>query len=132
MEILLDIFSCPYLTEKLSPAIPVFAGILFLNVICCIFRTACSDPGILPRATDDEVRFLERSSKHSSSTNPRKFHDYAIDITSSPQMVALPGRIIEVQMETGHILQLKYCSTCRIFRPPRVSHCSLCDACIGK
>ncbi|CAF4277941.1 unnamed protein product, partial [Adineta steineri] len=88
-------------------------AILFLSVICFIFRTACSDPGILPRATPDEVLYLERS-----------------NITSSPHSVALPGRTIEVQMHTGHVIQLKFCSTCKIFRPPRVSHCSLCDACI--
>jgi palmitoyltransferase ZDHHC9/14/18 len=57
---------------------------------------------------------------------------FFIDITTSPQSVALPGRTIEVQMYTGHVIQLKFCTTCKIFRPPRVSHCSLCDACIGK
>ena len=56
-------FSCPYLTTRLSPAIPVFAAILYLTVIGFIFRTACSDPGILPRATPDEVLYLERSSQ---------------------------------------------------------------------
>jgi len=60
------------------------------------------------------------------------FKIFFIDITNSPQNVALPGRIMEVQMHTGHVIQLKFCSTCKIFRPPRVSHCSLCDACIGK
>ncbi len=55
-----------------------------------------------------------------------------IDITNSPNSVALPGRTMEVQMHTGHVIQLKFCATCKIFRPPRVSHCSLCDACIGK
>jgi hypothetical protein len=48
------------------------------------------------------------------------------------QNVALPGRIMEIQMHSGHVIQLKFCQTCKIFRPPRVSHCSLCNACIGK
>ncbi|CAF3667705.1 unnamed protein product [Rotaria sordida] len=107
-------FDCPYLANRLHPAIPVFAAIIFLTVICFIFRTACSDPGILPRGTSDEILYLERS-----------------NVSNSPQSVALPGRTIEVQMSSGHVIQLKFCSTCKIFRPPRVSHCSLCDACIG-
>jgi palmitoyltransferase ZDHHC9/14/18 len=101
-------FDCPYLIDNISPIVPICAAILFLNVICCILRTACSDPGILPRATSDEILYFEKSENK-----------------------PLSGRIMELQMRSGLIIQLKYCQTCKIFRPPRVSHCSLCNACIA-
>ena len=32
----------------------------------------------------------------------------------------------------GHLLTLNYCNSCAAYRPPRTSHCSLCDNCVQR
>ncbi|NXD62547.1 ZDH14 palmitoyltransferase, partial [Eolophus roseicapillus] len=110
-------FDCPYLSEKITPAIPAIGGILFFFVMGTLLRTSFSDPGVLPRATPDEAADLERQ----------------IDIAngSSSGGYRPPPRTKEVIIN-GQTVKLKYCFTCKIFRPPRASHCSLCDNCVER
>ncbi|XP_005995143.1 palmitoyltransferase ZDHHC14 isoform X2 [Latimeria chalumnae] len=110
-------FDCPYLTENLTPAIPAIGGLLCFFVLGTLLRTSFSDPGVLPRATPDEAADLERQ----------------IDIAngSSSGGYRPPPRTKEVIIN-GQTVKLKYCFTCKIFRPPRASHCSLCDNCVER
>ncbi|EKX52844.1 hypothetical protein GUITHDRAFT_64899 [Guillardia theta CCMP2712] len=32
----------------------------------------------------------------------------------------------------GRVMTLKYCTTCNIYRPPRCSHCKICDNCVDR
>ncbi|XP_027864806.1 palmitoyltransferase ZDHHC9 [Xiphophorus couchianus] len=110
-------FECPYLAVHLSPAIPVFAVLLFLFVIAMLLRTSFSDPGVLPRALPEEANFIEMEIEAANG--------------SVPSGQRPPPRIRNVQIN-NQIVKLKYCYTCKIFRPPRASHCSICDNCVDR
>uniref|UniRef100_A0A1A8JBY0 Palmitoyltransferase n=1 Tax=Nothobranchius kuhntae TaxID=321403 RepID=A0A1A8JBY0_NOTKU len=108
-------FDCPFLALQLTPIIPVVGGALFLFVLGTLLRTSFSDPGVLPRATPDEAADLERQ----------------IDVANGSTGYRPPPRTKEILIN-GQTVKLKYCFTCKIFRPPRASHCSLCDNCVER
>uniref|UniRef100_W5JY29 Palmitoyltransferase n=1 Tax=Astyanax mexicanus TaxID=7994 RepID=W5JY29_ASTMX len=110
-------FECPYLAVRLSAAIPVFAIVLFLFVMAMLLRTSFSDPGVLPRALPEEANFIEMEIEAANGS---------IQAGQRP-----PPRIRNVQIN-NQIVKLKYCYTCKIFRPPRASHCSICDNCVDR
>ena len=62
-------FDCPYLTEHVSPAIPVVGGVLFIFVMSNLFRTSFTDPGIIPRATRAEAQDIERQMDAQKAAN---------------------------------------------------------------
>lgn len=53
---------------KLSIAIPIVGALLFIFVLSVLFRTACTDPGILPRSEKDEILFNEKQAMIASKS----------------------------------------------------------------
>ncbi|XP_012589704.1 PREDICTED: probable palmitoyltransferase ZDHHC8 isoform X3 [Condylura cristata] len=48
------VFTCPWLTRAVSPAVPVYNGIIFLFVLANFSMATFMDPGVFPRADEDE------------------------------------------------------------------------------
>ncbi|XP_061674751.1 palmitoyltransferase ZDHHC18a isoform X3 [Syngnathoides biaculeatus] len=107
-------FDCPFLVEHLTVFIPVIAGLLFMFVVLSLLRTSFTDPGILPRATSAEAADIEKQIDTSGASSYRP-----------------PPRTKEILINQ-QVVKLKYCFTCKMFRPPRTSHCSLCDNCVER
>lgn len=113
------IFDCGFLASRVHWTVPVVAGVLLAFTLLFLFRTSFSDPGILPRASGDEALFNDRGA------------DSSVDINETSTQTRNPPRTKDV-LVNGETVKLKYCFTCKIFRPPRASHCSMCDNCIER
>lgn len=90
---------------------------LYLFTVSSLLRTSFSDPGVIPRANVDEAAYIEKQIEVPNSLNSPTYRP--------------PPRTKEVLVK-GQTVKLKYCFTCKIFRPPRASHCSICDNCVDK
>ena len=113
-------------------------GLLFIFVLSTLLRTSFTDPGVIPRATSEEAAFFEKQiGIYLINKQQIKFNFFffllllEIQNGSNSPLYRPPPRTKEVIIN-NQIIKLKYCFTCKIFRPPRASHCSLCDNCVGK
>ncbi|KAL5533051.1 ERF2 [Sanghuangporus sanghuang] len=91
-----------------SPAVAIIGAYLCLITIANMMGTAFSDPGILPRNLDPDPPYPQNASSEEAARAP------------------LPR---DLKVRSG-VVRVKYCQTCRIYRPPRSSHCRMCDNCV--
>ncbi|XP_020592924.1 protein S-acyltransferase 8-like [Phalaenopsis equestris] len=98
----------------LAVAIAFTIYVLVLQMI-----TSARDPGIIPRASHPpEEEFSYDAASRIDSTGRH---------TPSLQF----PRTKEV-MVNGMPVKVKYCDTCMLYRPPRCSHCSICNNCVER
>lgn len=82
--------------------------------------TSGRDPGIIPRNSQ-----LPESDE-SCHTNSQSMEW----VNNKTPNLKLP-RVKDV-MVNGHTVKVKFCDTCLLYRPPRASHCSICNNCVQK
>ncbi|RIA97305.1 DHHC palmitoyltransferase-domain-containing protein [Glomus cerebriforme] len=112
-------FTCPFLFQNVSPAVVFIFVYLFLLAVTSMLRTSWSDPGIIPRDLDPSPPTEYIEDLENSQNNTNLAYEQA-------RSFPLPK---EVKIN-GQTVRLKYCETCKIYRPPRCSHCRQCDNCV--
>ncbi|XP_019187729.1 PREDICTED: probable protein S-acyltransferase 4 isoform X2 [Ipomoea nil] len=95
-------------------------AVLAILALTFLFLTASRDPGIVPR-----------------SSKPPEF-DETLDMTT-PSTEWVHGRTPHLKLPrtkdvivNDHTVKVKYCDTCLLYRPPRASHCSICNNCVQR
>uniref|UniRef100_A0A7S4RPI8 Palmitoyltransferase n=1 Tax=Alexandrium monilatum TaxID=311494 RepID=A0A7S4RPI8_9DINO len=90
--------------------LPILGAVLQVCSLGFLLATAFSDPGIMPRQKDYSEQH-DPKTKCFRTRQPPRYHDILL---------------------RGHPFKLKYCTTCSIYRPPRCTHCSVCENCIER
>ncbi|XP_058757261.1 probable protein S-acyltransferase 6 [Vicia villosa] len=117
---------CALVARKLMDDFPHHSGysILILVILHTIFvlialvLTSGRDPGIVPRNSHPPV---PEDYDGSVSINSVGEHNLP------PHLPRFKELIIN-----GITVKVKYCDTCMLYRPPRCSHCSVCDNCVER
>lgn len=100
--------TCVWWWQNQSPTVAAVGIYMALLVISTMLATATTDPGILPRELDPDPPYPSETPSDGGSRVP------------------MP-RDLKVRND---IVRTKYCPTCRTYRPPRSSHCKMCDNCV--
>ncbi|URD83036.1 DHHC palmitoyltransferase [Musa troglodytarum] len=108
---LMDEFS-----STLGIPVMVIAVLFTLYDLTLLLVTSGRDPGIVPRnAHPPEPEFFEDNNEVGGARTPQ---------------LRLP-RTKDVNVN-GMTVKVKYCDTCMLYRPPRCSHCSICNNCVER
>ncbi|GAV78010.1 zf-DHHC domain-containing protein [Cephalotus follicularis] len=90
-----------------------------IYVLILLFLTSARDPGIIPRNSHPPEEEFRYDTSLSVEAGGRQTPSLQFPRTKEVMVNGIPVRV-------------KYCDTCMLYRPPRCSHCSICDNCVER
>lgn len=105
--------------NNLGPILVAIPAVFTVYILVLIFLVSARDPGIIPRNPpnpdlDDEWDACSMSTDWAAGHSGRYLP---------------PTKSINVN---GMVVRVKFCQTCMLYRPPRCSHCSICNNCVDR
>ncbi|KAG9447327.1 hypothetical protein H6P81_013455 [Aristolochia fimbriata] len=105
--------------ENLGNLIVILAVVFALYTLCLLLLTSGRDPGIIPRSAHPPEPEDDGEGSLSS--------DWAGTQSVVPALPTTKDVLVN-----GIVVKVKYCHTCMLYRPPRCSHCSICNNCVER
>ncbi|KAA3473526.1 protein S-acyltransferase 8-like isoform X1 [Gossypium australe] len=99
-------------------AILMVTVVFTIYVLLLLLLTSARDPGIVPRNLHPPTEEICYDSSASIDVGRQ---------TPTPRLPPTKEVIVN-----GVPVRVKYCITCQLYRPPRCSHCSVCDNCVER
>ncbi|KAK9117748.1 hypothetical protein Sjap_016695 [Stephania japonica] len=122
------VFFCIFVSQRLinqfqhiGNLIVAFPAVFTVFIIIILFITSGRDPGIIPR----NLHPPEPEDEGNSSSM------YSAWLANRGGVAANVPPTKDVSVN-GTIVKVKYCHTCMLHRPPRCSHCSICNNCVER
>ncbi|KAI0987360.1 hypothetical protein GJ496_001670 [Pomphorhynchus laevis] len=101
-----------FIFNRYGITVPLAVFLIFFFNISVMLRATFTDPGIIPRITKAELNYL--------------MNMYEVDTEDGMNRV---GSHISIK---NQITKLKFCRTCKFFKPLRSNHCGICNNCVEK